>query len=212
VRRNAALRDAARTGRGEGRATVWEPALAEHGAVLWTVRRAWVRRHAEPFAQLCAAIGERAPMRMRYATALEVPDGDALDATRGALEAALAEKRPLDLRRGLTHAGPHRDDLDLALGGRELRLFGSAGQQRTAAIALRMLEAATLRDHVGSAPLFLLDDPFAELDARRAHRILALLGDAGLGQVLLVVPRASDVPEELTRLPRASIQDGVLSL
>lgn len=216
VRRNAALRDAARSGRGEGRASVWEPALAEHGAVLWTERRRWVRQHAEAFAQLCAAIGERAPMRLRYATSLDVPaeaGGEgSVDAARDALERALAEKRPLDLKRGLTHAGPHRDDVELALGGRDLRLFGSAGQQRTAAIALRMLEAATLRDHVGSAPLFLLDDPFAELDARRAHRILALLGDAGLGQVLLVVPRASDVPEELTRLPRASIQDGVLTV
>ncbi|MGZ8468096.1 MAG: DNA replication/repair protein RecF [Gemmatirosa sp.] len=216
VRRNAALRDVARTGRGEGRASVWEPALAEHGAVLWTERRRWVRRHAEDFARLCAAIGERAPMRLRYATALDVPtdaeDDAAVEGARAALERALAEKRPIDLRRGLTHAGPHRDDLELALGGRDLRLFGSAGQQRTAAIALRMLEAATLREHVGSAPLFLLDDPFAELDARRAHRILALLGDAGLGQVLLVVPRASDVPAELTRLPRAGIQDGVLAL
>jgi DNA replication and repair protein RecF len=216
VRRNAALRDAARSGRGEGRASVWEPALAEHGAVLWTERRRWVRQHAEEFARLCAAIGERAPMRLRYATALDVPadaEGDsAVAGARAALERALADKRPLDLKRGLTHAGPHRDDLELALGGRDLRLFGSAGQQRTAAIALRMLEAATLREHVGSAPLFLLDDPFAELDARRAHRILGLLGDAGLGQVLLVVPRASDVPAELTRLPRAGIQDGVLSL
>ena len=216
VRRNAALRDALRSGRGEGRASVWEPQLAEHGAVLWTERRRWVRQHAEAFAQLCAAIGERSPMRLRYATALDVPavatDDEAVPAAREALERALADKRPLDLKRGLTHAGPHRDDLELAMGGRDLRLFGSAGQQRTAAIALRMLEAATLRDHVGSAPLFLLDDPFAELDARRAHRILALLGDAGLGQVLLVVPRASDVPAELTRLPRAGIQDGVLSL
>ena len=216
VRRNAALRDALRSGRGEGRASVWEPQLAEHGAVLWTERRRWVRQHAEAFAQLCAAIGERSPMRLRYATALDVPAGEggesSVEAAREALERALADKRPLDLKRGLTHAGPHRDDLELAMGGRDLRLFGSAGQQRTAAIALRMLEAATLRDHVGSAPLFLLDDPFAELDARRAHRILALLGDAGLGQVLLVVPRASDVPAELTRLPRAGIQDGVLSL
>jgi DNA replication and repair protein RecF len=153
-------------------------------------------------------------MRMRYATALAVPpEGDEaaeLTAARGALEQALADKRPLDLKRGITHAGPHRDDLELALGGRDVRLFGSAGQQRTAAIALRMLEASTLRDHVGSAPLFLLDDPFAELDARRAHRILELLGDAGLGQVLLVVPRAADVPPELTRLARLGIRDGAL--
>ncbi len=70
VRRNAALRDALRSGRDAAQATVWEPALAEHGAVLWTERRAWVASHAEGFATLCAAIGERAAARMRYTSAL----------------------------------------------------------------------------------------------------------------------------------------------
>lgn len=220
-RRNAALRDAARTGRGEPRAAVWEPALAEHGAVLWTMRRQWVAERADAFAALCAAIGERASVQMRYATALIVPNGDdattsdrppddAIDAVRAALERALAERRGLDLKRGVTHAGPHRDELEIALAGRELRVYGSGGQQRTAAIALRMLEAATLRDASGGRPLFLLDDPFAELDARRAHRILDLLGGAGLGQTVLVVPRASDIPRELTRLARTTVRDGVL--
>ena len=211
VRRNAALRDAARTGRGESRAAVWEPALAEHGAVLWVERRAWCAARADAFAALCAAIGERAAARMRYTSALVVDDtADPVAAARTALERALAEKRLLDVKRGVTHAGPHRDDLELTLGGRDLRLYGSAGQQRTAAIALRLLEAATLRDASGREPLFLLDDPFAELDARRAHRILELLGDAGLGQTVLVVPRATDIPAELTRLERTTIRDGVL--
>ncbi|MBV9879672.1 MAG: DNA replication and repair protein RecF [Gemmatirosa sp.] len=211
VRRNAALRDAARTGRGEERAAVWEPALAEHGAVLWTERQGWVARHADDFAALCAAIGERAAARMRYTTSLAVEaDATAVEAVRSALTRALSEKRLLDLKRGVTHAGPHRDDLELLLAGRDLRIYGSAGQQRTAAIALRMLEAATLRDARRAEPLFLLDDPFAELDARRAHRILDLLGDAGLGQTVLVVPRATDIPAELTRLARTTIRDGAL--
>lgn len=224
ARRNAALRDALRTGRGEARAAVWEPALAEHGAVLWAERRRWVAARAEPFAELCAAIGERAPVRMRYATALSVRDAvpeaavpvggasdvSALAPVREALGAALAEKRAFDVRRGATHAGPHRDDLEIALGGRELRVYGSGGQQRTAAIALRMLEAATLRDAIGGPPLFLLDDPFAELDARRAHRILGLLDAAGIGQAILAVPRAADIPEELTRLARVTVRDGAI--
>ena len=234
VRRNAALRDAARTGRDAGRATVWEPALAEHGAVLWSERQRWVAARAEAFATLCGAIGERAAMRMRYVSALALDprvigpravdpaDGGAeppdhrssppaeVEEVRLALARALVERRGLDLKRGLTHVGPHRDDLELALGGRDLRVYGSAGQQRTAAIALRMLEAATLRDHLGSEPLFLLDDPFAELDARRAHRILGLLGEAGLGQTVLVVPRPSDIPAELVRLTRRTIRDGVI--
>ena len=104
--------------------------------------------------------------------------------------------------------GPHRDDLSLTLDGRELRAFGSAGQQRTAAFALRTLEAETLRDALGASPVFLLDDPFAELDAGRAARVLQLLRDVGLGQTVLAVPRDSDIPDELTALPRYRVDRG----
>jgi len=208
ARRNAALRSAARAGSDASRAAVWEPALAEHGAVLWLERVAWTERYADRFTELCASIGEHGSARMRYETSLSSHDGQS--DVQAALLDALEARRELDLRRGLTHAGPHRDDLAITLDGRELRTFGSAGQQRTAAIALRMLEAATLRERTRSAPLFLLDDPFAELDARRAHRILELLADAGLGQTVLAVPRAADIPAELTWLDRWTVRDGVI--
>ena len=206
ARRNAALRDVARSGAGDARVSVWEPALAEHGAVLWEARVAWAARVADEFAERCTAIGERADVRLRYTTSL-APKGRA---TAEALADALAAQRAHDVRRGVTHAGPHRDDLALTLDGRELRLFGSAGQQRTAAIALRMLEAATLQARVGGPPLFLMDDPFAELDARRSHRILELLGAGGMGQVVLTVPRAADIPGELTWLERWTVEHGAL--
>lgn len=204
--RNAALRDVARSGRGEARVTVWDPALAEHGAVLWSERVRWVERMAPRFAELCRAIGERGEVRMRYATALE-PAGDPVQALLRALE----EKRPLDLRRGVTHAGPQRDDLELTLDGHALRDFGSAGQQRTAAITLRMLEATTLRERYGTEPLLLLDDPFAELDLRRSARVLDLLEAAGLGQTVLTVPRESDIPSDLRSLDKWRIAGGTLS-
>lgn len=210
VRRNAALRAAQRSpGPGaEARAVVWEPALAEHGAALWAARAAWVAAQADRYAALAAAIGERGTPALRLTTSSPA----ALDAAdrRAALADALAARRAHDLRRGLTSVGPHRDDLALTLDGRELRLFGSAGQQRTGAIALRLLEAATLREHVGAPPLMLLDDPFAELDARRAERILGLLEEAGLAQVLLAVPRVADIPAEFTRLERVGIREGAL--
>ena len=211
AQRNAALRDALRSSdsRADQRVSVWEAPLAEHGALLGCERVAWVGAAAGRFAAMCAAIGERASVGMRYATALDM---DELDVPRVAerLARALAAKRSLDVRRGLTHAGPHRDDLALTLDGRELRAFGSAGQQRTAAIALRLLEGETLRERSGAAPIFLLDDPFAELDVRRSARILELLGERGLGQTLLTVPRESDIPPALTGLARWSIVDGVV--
>lgn len=206
ARRNASLRDVARGGHGDARVAVWEPQLATHGAVLLAARRAWMESAAPEFARLCAAIGERGDARMRYASAL--PDtGDMATALLAALEQARAN----DVRRGVTSSGPHRDDVELTLEGRELRTYGSAGQHRTAAIALRMLEAATLRHRVGAPPLFLLDDPFAELDARRSQRILELLAGAGLGQTVLAVPRAQDIPRELTTLDRWRVHDGRLT-
>jgi DNA replication and repair protein RecF len=211
AQRNAALRDAVKSsgGRSEQRVAVWEAPLAEHGATLWCERVAWTSQASPRFAAMCAAIGEQAPVGMRYATALE-PASSGRDVVRESLARALDEKRGLDIRRGLTHAGPHRDDLALTLDGRELRAFGSAGQQRTAAIALRLLEGDTLRERRGAAPLLLLDDPFAELDVRRSARILELLAAHGMGQTILTVPRETDIPPALTQLERWRIEGGVV--
>jgi DNA replication and repair protein RecF len=206
ARRNAALRNATRRGASDAEVSVWEPALAEHGSRLIEARARWVAGSAPEFARLSEEIGENGEAQIRYVS----PFAES-EARYDVLLAAFEEKRALDMRRGLTHVGPHRDDLELTLGGRDLRLFGSAGQQRTAAIALRMLEAATLRDHAGAEPALLLDDPFAELDIRRAARILQMLEKRGLGQTILVVPRESDIPPGLMRLDRLRMRDGSIS-
>ena len=206
ARRNAALRIAGRRGStNEQEVAVWEPALAEHGSVLIETRARWVEDHAAEFARLAERIGEQGEAKMRYSS----PFADA-EARHDVLLAAFDEKRGLDMRRGITHVGPHRDDLEITLDSRDLRMFGSAGQQRSAAIALRMLEAATLREKAGAEPVLLLDDPFAELDIHRAGKILLMLEERGLGQTILVVPREADIPAGLMRLDRLSIHDGVI--
>jgi DNA replication and repair protein RecF len=209
ARRNAALRNATRRGSAsnEQQVAVWEPALAEHGSILIETRARWVSENADEFSQLTERIGEMGEARIRYVS----PFADS-EARYDVLLAAFEEKRALDLRRGITHVGPHRDDLELTLDDKDLRLFGSAGQQRSAAIALKMLEAATLRDHAGAEPLLLLDDPFAELDIRRSARILLMLEERGLGQTILVVPREADVPPGLMRLDRLRIEKGAVSV
>lgn len=210
ARRNAALRDVLRAGGkvDEDMVAVWEPALAEHGATLWAGRVDWLAGHADRYAALCGSIGEPGAPALRL---VGTPPGAADHSERQTiLRDALASRRVHDLRRGVTSTGPHRDDLFLTLDDRDLRTFGSAGQQRTAAMALRLLEAESLRAHVGAPPLMLMDDPFAELDTRRSERILALLDEAGLGQVLLAVPRVADIPGEFTRLDRCGVREGRL--
>ncbi len=244
TRRNAILRTAQRDPHGARAAgyldqvSVWEPMLAEHGALVTAIRQQFVRGHADRFAALASAIGERQKVTMRYSVssvggnagggstgggstggANGLPDEATLAAGIETLAAhyrelfvrAMAQQRAQEVRRGMTLVGPHRDELGLLLGGRELRTFGSAGQQRSAAIALRLLELTTLRDAIGGTPLLLLDDPFAELDLGRAGRVLALLEDAGVDQVLLAVPRVEDIPEAFTRLERRVMRDGVVT-
>lgn len=208
------MRIAARTGPRGGKGgddlasvAAWEPALAEHGATLISHRRTWVAERAEEFARHCAAIGERGAASLRYDSALADEEDP-----RAALRAQLERQREHDVRRLITHAGPHRDDLALAIDGHDLRTIGSAGQQRTAAIVLRLLEAATHRDATGVTPILLLDDPFAELDRRRTGRILALLESLGTGQCVLCVPREDEIPAQYTRLQRWSVRDGVFTI
>jgi DNA replication and repair protein RecF len=207
-RRNAALREAARAGGRDtelGAVAAWEPALAQHGATLIAERQAWVRSRSEEFVARCAAIGETATAGLRYAGAF------AEEASADALLEALQRQRPLDVRRGLTQTGPHRDDLVLTLDGHDLRVVGSAGQQRTAAIVLRLLEAATHQAATGVMPVLLLDDPFAELDRRRTERILTLLDGIGDGQHVVCVPRADEIPARFTRLARWTVRDGAFA-
>jgi DNA replication and repair protein RecF len=204
-RRNAALRGVTRGSESDDSVAVWEPELADSGAVLLAERVAWMDRHQAEYTRLTTAIGEPESMTMRYMTSVANPRDAAAE-----LGDTLARKRPLDIRRGLTHTGPHRDDIALQIGGHDLRTFGSGGQQRTAAITLRLLEAETLKAHAGDDPLLLLDDPFAELDTRRSSHILALLRETVTGQTILTVPRAGDIPPDLSNLARWHICDGVI--
>jgi len=120
------------------------------------------------------------------------------------------------MRRGFTTVGPHRDDLviraEVESGGleRDLRAYGSGGQKRTAAIALRLVEADSLRDARGREPVYLLDDVFAELDRDRAERVFRLLEDGRSGQVFLTSPKPADMPLRAGGLSRWRLLDGVL--
>lgn len=228
VQRNAILNTAHRKGLSrletEAQISVWEPALAANGALIIAKRSDFVTKHKERYAALCASIGETLPALMRYSgvsedsTQANTEDSQAssqnaggVDTQRALLLTAFEQQRQSEIRRGTTLVGPHRHDLLLALGARDVRTFGSAGQQRSAAISLRLLELSVLRESLGYPPLLLLDDPFAELDSGRSARVLDLLDEAGVEQVLLTVPRLEDIPAAFKRLDRRTICEGVLS-
>ncbi|MCC7051651.1 MAG: DNA replication and repair protein RecF [Gemmatimonadaceae bacterium] len=211
AQRNAALRTLAGHARDAGAldgVAAFEPAMAEAGATMLVKRHTWALAAAPVYEEMLQSIGERTTVSLT----LKRGGGARTDEAELAawLAGTLEQQRVHDVRRGTTHTGPHRDEVQLLLDHRDLRSFGSNGQQRSAAIALRMLEARTLHTALGTAPLLLLDDPFAELDADRSARILGLLGSRGLGQVVLAVPRSEDIPRALTGLQTVHVQHGTL--
>jgi DNA replication and repair protein RecF len=198
--RNAALRRGRRD-----EAIAFDEPFADAAARVAQARRRWVERWGDRFAELCMALGERSGAALAYRPHHDEPSHSADDLAR-ALSAAIER----DLRRGITTVGPHRDELMLTLDGHELRAYGSAGQQRTAAIGLRLLEASCLTEARGSPPLALYDDVFAELDAGRRACLLALIREQLPGQAVIVAPREAEVPRDLLDRPRWHIRGGRL--
>ena len=116
----------------------------------------------------------------------------------------------------MTLAGPHRDDLRVrgetdAGEVVDLRTYGSGGQQRTAAVALRMIEAESLKEATGTDPIILLDDVFAELDPGRSRRIVEWIEAEEGGQVILTAPKPTDVEVRGGALPLWRIRGGEIS-
>ena len=113
---------------------------------------------------------------------------DAEPPTREALDERLAR----DLERGTTGLGPHLDEIRILAGDRDLRTFGSQGEQRMAVLSLLLAEAELLSSEAGVPPLLLLDDALSELDADRRRLLSARLGTAG--QTLVTATGAEALP------------------
>jgi DNA replication and repair protein RecF len=190
--RNALLRE----GRAGAALEPWDEALIESGTSVIAARGTWVRAHAERYAEIYGAISGGVAGHVEYDGDVEALAGDTAE-IRAALAARLERVAQRERERGVTLAGPHRDDVALTMraesGDVDLRQYGSGGQVRTAAVALRMIEAETVREARGFQPLLLLDDVFAELDPGRSRRIIELFRADRHGQVILTAPKETDV-------------------
>jgi DNA replication and repair protein RecF len=183
--RNAALR--LRQG---DLAWAFDGPLARAGAQLVRRRLAWVTEYAPRWAAACEDLGEPIEVALRYRGRTELAEAEAWTA-------GLRAHRNRDLAQGATTVGPHRDDLILLLGGVPLRAAGSTGQQRTAAVALKLCERDTIRTERRTSPALLLDDVFAELDRDRQNRLAARLGLHEPQQVFVTAPRRDELPPGL---------------
>ncbi len=153
-----------RAGRGDPAGLVgWDEVTAAAGAELGLARRRLVTRLAAPFGERLEQLGGRPgadPIQLVEHTAPEE------------LAGALGARRSRDVERAATGAGPHLDDLELRESGRDLRRYGSQGEQRRALLALLLAEADLLTAERGEQPVLLLDDVTGEFDAGRRALLL----------------------------------------
>lgn len=174
----------------------WEEQLARLGGTLACQRRETLARLNQ---SLAACLDPLLPPGHHGEILLECQldqDGTPWATEQEAADryrALLSQHRERDRREGNTTSGPHRDDLLLRLDGRSLHRFGSQGQQKRFVLAMKLAEAALLRESLGEPPLFLLDDPASEVDPDGVALLMTLLHQAG-GQLFVTACRPEEIP------------------
>jgi DNA replication and repair protein RecF len=189
AQRNAALRRVAIGASSREAVAPWNERVGELGAGLVAARHETISMLEPPFGACAAELGLD-EAELHY---------DAEPPTVAALDARFDE----DLERGTTGLGPHLDEVEIRAGDRDLRRFGSQGEQRLAVLSLILAEAALLTDRGPAPPLLLLDDVLSELDGSRRAALAERL--AGPGQTLITATGASVLPAEPAQLVQVTL-------
>jgi DNA replication and repair protein RecF len=169
--------------------SAWDHELARHALPLREHRAQAVALLVEPFAVRVRELGLDGAVSLDYRPRTRARDEEEF-------LAELQARLPGDLARGFTAHGPHRDELVIARDGRELRSYGSQGEQRLALLALLLAERAVLARERDRAPLMLLDDVMSELDSRRRELLAREL--LGAGQSVIAATDLAHVPGATT--------------
>ena len=172
--------------------------LSEYGAKVMENRRQFVQALAPLAAQIHQDVAEGESLRVQYKTQIETSQSD----LQACLFEALQKGRADDLRRAMTLTGPHRDDLFLEVAGKDARSYASQGQQRTAALSLKLASAEQMQQETGQAPILMLDDVFSELDIKRQQALLKRIR----GQALLTT--ATQPPDMLEHASVYTVAQG----
>jgi DNA replication and repair protein RecF len=177
---------------------VWDMKLAEVGDQFGHARAVLVARLTPMVQEAYEQLADRpSSVELRYEP----------EWRRRGLAAALADARTDDVRRGVSTVGPHRDDVDLFIGGLPARTHASQGEQRTMALALRLAAHRMVAEKAGSSPVLVLDDVLSELDPLRCA---ALLRHLPPGQVVLttagVLPDAAH-PDAIVRITDGTVAE-----
>ena len=174
--RNAVLKDIRERLAAPDDLSPWDAQLARSAAYIVTRRIAAVAQLGALSARVQAVLAAGEELALAYEIAgagvEDFAEDDMTESLHVWYNKMLCEGRARDIARAATGVGPHLDDLVLRVGGMSLRSYGSQGQQRTGALALKLAELFYLQENIGEAPILLLDDVMSELDADRRRALL----------------------------------------
>jgi DNA replication and repair protein RecF len=156
---------------------LWDDQIAQYGAVVMHKRSSYIRTISALASEIYSSMTDSAEqLAISYRPHAGGECSEEAE-VQEMLRNALRNRRELDLIRGTTSTGPHRDDILIEVNGIAAREYGSQGQQRTAAAALKLAEVEAVKEAAGEDPVVLLDDVMAELDDPRRTSILNLIRD-----------------------------------
>ncbi len=197
--RNAVLKDIRERLAAPDDLLPWDAQLAKSAAYIVTRRTSAVAQLGALSARVQSVLAAGEELTLVYDIAGAAPESGAKDDMTERLylwyNKMLREGRARDIARAATGVGPHLDDLVLRVGGMNLRSFGSQGQQRTGALALKLAELFYLQENVGEAPILLLDDVMSELDADRRRALLDFIRHENI-QTFITATDAAYFPAE----------------
>lgn len=194
--RNALLKES-RQGNSLGMLDALNEQIVNYGCIMMEKRAQYVKGVAveasDIYGRLC---GGSECLEISYMPSVGCDESSCdRDGLKESFADALNHSIENDLARGTTTKGPHRDDISIRVNGMDLRYFGSQGQQRSAAVAIKLAEVAIVEKMIGERPVLLLDDIASELDEDRRRRVFDIVGKDG--QVIVTAAAMSELPEEV---------------
>jgi len=158
--------------------TIWNTQLADLAVKLLGKRFAFMRMLETWAREIHAGITDgKETLSLHYENSSPVTEAMSPEEATNRLMEAYEEVRDREIMRGSTLIGPHRDDFSLKINGMDVQTFGSQGQQRTAALSLKLAEIELIQEEVGEYPILLLDDVLSELDESRQTLLLETIQD-----------------------------------
>lgn len=185
--------------------------LIEFGAALLLARKKLLAKLAAAAMPIQASItDDRETLVFDYVCGIDLAALTDLNAIKDALNERFQKYRARELQQGTTLVGPHRDDLQFLVNDKNVQTYGSQGQQRTTALAVKLAEITLMKEETGEYPVLLLDDVLSELDTNRQTHLLKTIQDRV--QTFITTPSLSDIAQQLIKEPKVfAIKAGQLT-